>query len=254
MTTTPAALILPRYVHLKVHSAYSLLEGALPIAKLAKLADAAQMPALALTDTNNMFGCLEFADKLAGAGIQPITGLSLAVDFGDQAASGPAAMASKAASPLAPPHRDGLLALYAMNEAGYANLMKLASDAHLETRDGEAPHVKLANLVARAKGLIVLTGGPDGPINRPLVDGNMALADARLHKLAAAFGDRLYVELQRHRAEPEKIAEPHLLDLAYEHGLPIVATNECYFAKADDFEAHDVLPFSSCVECILPED
>ena len=243
MSTPPpsAPLVLPRFVHLKVHSAYSGLEGALPIAKLAQLADAAGMPALALTDTNNMFGCLEFADKLAGAGIQPITGLSLAVDFEEAAAQPATMMAVKGLSPLAPPHRDGLVALYAMSETGYENLMKLASDAHLGTRDGESPHVKLSNLIAHASGLIVLTGGPDGPINRPLVDGNTTLAEARLKALAATFGDRLYVELQRHRAEPERIAEPRLLDLAYAHGLPIVATNECYFAKRDDYEAHDVL-------------
>ncbi len=231
---------MPPYVHLKVHSAYSLLEGALPIAKLAKLADAAGMPALALTDTNNMFGCLEFADKLAGAGVQPITGISVAVDFEEQTKAG-ALAAAKGLAHAVHAQRDGLLALYAMNERGYENLMKLASDAHLKTTDGETPHIKLSNLLARCEGVIALSGGPDGPINRPITDGNMELAEARLKALAAAFGDRLYVELQRHKAEAEIAAEPHLLDLAYTHDLPLVATNECYFAKPDDYEAHDVL-------------
>ena len=78
----------PRFVHLKVHSAYSLLEGALHISSLAKLAGAQRMPAVGLTDTNNMFGVLEFSDKLAAAGIQPIAGCSLQTDFGDSQGGG----------------------------------------------------------------------------------------------------------------------------------------------------------------------
>src|SRR5690606_31551938 len=84
MTATPT---LPKYVHLKVHSAYSLLEGALPIGKIAKLAEAAGMPAIGLTDTNNLFGALEFSEKLAGAGIQPIVGGAFDTDFADGAAA-----------------------------------------------------------------------------------------------------------------------------------------------------------------------
>ena len=126
--------IRPKFVHLKVHSAYSLLEGALVIAKLAKLAAAAGMPALGLTDTNNMFGALEFSDKVASVGVQPITGVSLAIDFCD--ARKDDALRKGTIQP-GNPHRDGLIALYAMNEAGYANLMKLASRAHLGTSDIE---------------------------------------------------------------------------------------------------------------------
>ncbi len=239
-STQPAPLQMPPYVHLKVHSAYSLLEGALPIAKLAKLAEAAGMPALALTDTNNLFGCLEFADKLANSGIQPITGISLAVDFEEHSKAG-ALAAAKGLIHVVPARRDGMLALYAMSERGYENLMKLASDAHLKTADGETPHVKISNLAAHCEGLIALTGGPEGPIHRPIGDGNIDLAETRLKRLATAFGDRLYVELQRHGAETEIAAEPHLLDLAYRLDVPLVATNECYFAKPDDYEAHDVL-------------
>src|SRR6202048_4144363 len=109
------------FVHLHVHSSYSLLEGALPIAKLAELAKADRQPALALTDTDNMFGALEFSDKLAGYGIQPIIGCALAVDFGDQEA------------PRHPGHHVKLprLVLLAASEEGYANLMRLTSHAFL---------------------------------------------------------------------------------------------------------------------------
>ncbi len=230
--------IRPKFVHLKVHSAYSLLEGALVIAKLAKLAAAAGMPALGLTDTNNMFGALEFSDKVASVGVQPITGVSLAIDFCD--ARKDDALRKGTIQP-GNPHRDGLIALYAMNEAGYANLMKLASRAHLGTSDIEPPHIKRADLEKYAAGLIVLTGGPDGPINRALEDGQAELTTARLAFLKATFGDRLYIELQRHGEKREIDCEPQLIDQAYGQGIPLVATNECYFGAPGDHEAHDAL-------------
>src|SRR5690349_9126833 len=113
-----------RFVHLKVHSAYSLLEGALPISKLAKLAAAYGFPAIALTDTNNLFGALEFSDKIAAAGVQPIIGVSIDVDFGERQPD-PIERAGQVARPVihAP------VALLAMNEAGYANMMKIVSRA-----------------------------------------------------------------------------------------------------------------------------
>jgi DNA polymerase-3 subunit alpha len=236
--TAPA----PRYIPLKVHSAYSLLEGALPIGKLAKLAEANGYPALALTDTNNMFGALEFSEKLSGSGIQPIAGVSLAVDFGERA--GEAKSVVQAAAKAATPHEansDGLLALLAMNADGYANLMKLASHAFLLPADGEPPHVEFADIVAHSAGIIVMTGGPDGPIDRAIRDGRSGVAEQRLLALKATFGDRLYVELQRHGLQGEREVEPELLQLAYRHGLRIVATNEVYFGKPDDYEAHDAL-------------
>nr|PZN86614.1 MAG: DNA polymerase III subunit alpha [Pseudomonadota bacterium] len=226
------------FVHLKVHSAYSLLEGALPIGTIAKLCQEMGFPAVALTDTNNLFGVLEFSDKLSRAGIQPIAGVSLTIDFEDterQRAGGPAPSAEQLA------RRDGMIALYAMSERGYANLMKLVSRAHLQSGEDEGPYVTIDQLRAFADDLIVLTGGPDGPIDSALRAGQKALAEARLKTLSKICGDRLYVELQRHGLEQEAMVEPELLDLAYSLELPIVATNEAYFASPDDYEAHDVL-------------
>ncbi|MCU0955156.1 MAG: DNA polymerase III subunit alpha [Hyphomicrobium sp.] len=228
----------PKFIHLKVHSAYSLLEAALPIGKLAKLADGYGFPALGLTDTNNMFGGLEFSDKLAGAGIQPIAGVALACQLTEaKSKSGPI--------PGAPvrqhPWRDGLLALFAMNEVGYSNLMKLVSAAHLGTEGEDAPFVTASQIAAHADGVIALTGGPDGPIDRALLDGQPGYAEERLLFLKRTFGDRLYVEVQRHGTRAEQEVEPQLLELAYRHFVPIVATNEVYFATPDDFEAHDAL-------------
>ena len=240
-SATPAGTAPPRgpvFVHLKVHSAYSLLEGALPIGTIAKLAEKIAMPAIALTDTDNLFGALEFSEKLSGAGIQPITGVSLAIDFEDSQkpqglhATGPAPKAAGA---------DGRLALLAMNDAGYANLMKLVSAAHLGAKDGDSPHVTLTKLALHTEGLIVLTGGPDGPIDSPLRDAQDAIAKPRLLALKKLYGDRLYIELQRHGLDTERQVEPLLIDLAYANDIALVATNECYFAKSDDCEAHDAL-------------
>jgi DNA polymerase III subunit alpha len=227
----------PRFVHLKVHSAYSLLEGALQISSLAKLAGALRMPAVGLTDTNNMFGVLEFSDKLAAAGIQPIAGCALQTDFGDGHGHGPARIGSPegGAKPAGP------LALLCRNDAGYGNLMKLGSACHLKPAETEPPHVKLADIAQHAGGLIALTGGPDGPIDSAIRAGLEELARQRLERLKAIFPGALYVELQRHGLAHEQQVEPRLLQLAYQLGLPIVATNECYFAKADDYEAHDAL-------------
>ncbi len=234
--------MLPRFVHLKVHSAYSLLEGAITIPRLAKLAAAHRFPAVGLTDTNNLFGALEFSDKLAAAGIQPIVGCTLAVDFEDRpkAVAGvpPEGMPAGAGAGNA---RDGRLALLAMNAAGYQNLMKLSSRVFFDPAQDEPPHLKLTRLETLSEGLIALTGGPDGPIDGALREGQTRLAGARLDRLARIFGNRLYVELQRHGLKGEIETEPALLDLAYAAGVPIVATNEVYFASPDDYEAHDAL-------------
>ena len=225
-------------MHLKVHSAYSLLEGAITIPRLAKLAVGNGFPALGLTDTSNLFGALEFSDKLADSGIQPIVGCTLQIDFGDrpQANGLGARRRQQARSQPA-----GALALIACSDAGYQNLMKLASRAFFDPGEDEAPHIQIERLEAWGEGLIALTGGPDGPIDKALREDQKELALERLKILEKIFGDRLYVEIQRHGLKHEIETEPALLDLAYARALPIVATNEVYFASPDDYEAHDAL-------------
>jgi len=224
---------MPGFVHLHVHSSYSLLEGALTIARLAELAKADRQPALALTDTDNMFGALEFSDKMAAAGIQPIVGCALAVDFADQDALPRAGN---------PPHLErSRIVLLAARENGYRSLMRLNSRAFLETAPNEPPHLRLSWLEGETEGLIALTGGPGGPLDGAIVAGPGHLADARCEALARLFGDRLYIELQRHGTGGERSAEPALIALAYARGIPLVATNEPLFARQEDYEAHDAL-------------
>jgi DNA polymerase-3 subunit alpha len=223
----------PGFVHLHVHSSYSLLEGALTIARLAELAKADHQPALALTDTDNMFGALEFSEKLAGYGVQPIVGCALAVDFGDQD-NGP--RHNTAAAPIRQ-----LIVLLAAREAGYRSLMRLNSRAFLESPPNEPSHIKLAWLEDEADGLIVLTGGPGGPLDVAIVAGNSGLAASRCDALTKLFADRLYIELQRHGVETERVTESVLVEMAYSKGIPLVGTNEPYFATREDYEAHDAL-------------
>src|SRR5450759_2495876 len=218
MTQKPsAAMSSAGFVHLHVHSAYSLLKGSIKIQKLAELAKADRQPALALTDTDNMFGALEFSDKM--------------VDFGDQ---DPSARNALAAGP-------SRIVLLAARERGYRSLMRLNSRAFLETPVHQAPHIKFEWLQGDAEDLIALTGGPEGPIALAINADHGSLAATRCDRLASLFGDRFYIELQRHGIEKERRAEAALIDLAYAKGLPLVATNEPYFATADDYEAHDAL-------------
>src|SRR4051795_1908003 len=232
MTSKPtASMSNAGFVHLHVHSAYSLLKGSIKIQKLGELAKADRQPALALTDTDNMFGALEFSDKMAGYGIQPIIGCELALDFGDQdvnARNGVSAAPSR-------------IVLLAARERGYRSLMRLNSRAFLETPVHQVPHIHFAWLEGETDDLVALTGGPDGPISLAFHADQPALAASRCDRLASVFGDRLYIELQRHGAERERRVEGGLIDLAYAKGLPLVATNEPYFATTDDYEAHDAL-------------
>jgi DNA polymerase-3 subunit alpha len=222
------------FVHLRAHSAYSLSEGALPIKQMAKLAADMGMPALAITDTGNLFGALEFSEAMVEKGVQPIIGITLQVDFGDTDRD-------HAMRPGAAIERFPVVALLAKDETGYGNLMRLSSKAFLETPDNAEPHIAFDLLVECAQGLICLSGGPNGPIDGALRQQHAPLARDRLLRLRDAFGDRLYVELQRHGSDDERLGEEALVGLAFELDLPVVATNEPYFARPEDYAAHDAL-------------
>ena len=223
------------FVHLRVHSAYSLLEGALTIPKLVSLAAEERMPALALTDTNNLFGALEFSEYAAQAKIQPIIGCTLSLSFAAEPEARPDS------GELVKHINHGRIALLAKDASGYANLIKLSTEAYRYGADSGEALVTIAHLALHQEGLIALTGGPDGVIDRAIAANDFRFAETALNQLKGIFGDRLYVELQRHSLAQERTIEPLLLDLAYDNHLPIVATNEPYFASPDDFEAHDAL-------------
>ena len=222
----------PRFIHLRVHTEYSLLEGAVRLKTLPALCDKANMPAVAVTDTNNMFCALEFSVSALAAGVQPIVGCQVDVAY-ETTAPGERAV------------RPAPVVLLAQNRRGYEGLMKLNSCLYL--READWPHVTLDELAAHSDGLICLSGGPDGPVGRLLRQGARAKAEALMTRLAGMFGDRLYVELQRHPTETgalpeaERLSERPSIEMAYAMNLPLVATNDVYFPKTEMYEAHDAL-------------
>ena len=219
------------FVHLRVKSAYSLLEGAIRPGELAELARDHAMPAVAVTDANNLFGVFEISETLAKRGVQPIVGCLLSVDLDDKPVA--AGMVSR--------HKPAQLPVLVQNADGYRNLSKLLSGAYLKAAPGDWPCVKTADLAAHSEGLIALTGGPGGPLNSLIANGQPEAADEVFKKLAAIFPDRLYVELQRHGLAEERAAEEGLIDRAYALDLPLVATNDVHFGSAAMYEAHDAL-------------
>ena len=222
------------FVHLRVHSAYSLLEGALPLSKLVAQAAKDSAPAVAVTDTNNLFGALEFAQKAVKEGVQPIIACQLDFSF--------PGVREESSRSVARRHGPELFALVliAANEAGYRNLVRLVSRAYLETHGEAAVHLPLEILDGLADGIICLTGGPRGPIGRALKSDHPQFAEERLLALKDLFGDRLYVEIER-LAGYDRALEAATIDLAYRHDLPLVATNEAFFLTREDFDAHDAL-------------
>ena len=216
------------FVHLRVRSAYSLLEGAIKANEIGPLAAKAGMPAAAITDRANLFGALEFSQYTKDAGVQPIIGCALPVSgIGE-----------------GPPERWArcpTVVLLAQNEAGWLNLMSLSSTAYLESESPDDAAVPWETVVARSQGLILLSGGPDGPVNPLFAAGKAAEGRAVLDAMGEAFGDRFYVELQRHGRPIEAAAEPGLVAWAYDNDVALVATNDVYFDKADMHVAHDAL-------------
>ncbi|WP_116133809.1 DNA polymerase III subunit alpha [Tropicimonas sp. IMCC34043] len=222
----------PRFIHLRLHTEYSLLEGAVRVKKLPGLVAGMGMPAVAVTDTDNMFGALEFSVTATANGVQPILGCQVSLGYEPT-------LPGQKPVPPAP------IVLLAQDDAGYGNLLKLNSCLYLRG-DGQLPHVTPEDIERHAAGLICLTGGPDGPLGRLVRAGHPETAEILLARLSAAFADRLYVELQRHPGEDglpgaEVQTERFFVETAYARGLPLVATNDVYFPDSSYYEAHDAL-------------
>lgn len=225
------AAAMPTFVHLRTHSAYSLAEGAIRIKDLIPLAKALEMPAVAVTDTGNLFGAVEFSVTASKSGIQPIIGCQLWIEKPEQIDQ----KNRKCEMP------DQIVVLV-QNKQGYMNLMKLSSKAYQTPLEhAEKPAISWDDLEKYNEGLICLTGGAKGSVCRLLFENQAASAEALLLRLHKTFGDRLYVELERHGAPEEVATEDGLIDLAFKHNIPIVATNNCYYAEPDMYEAHDAL-------------
>lgn len=220
------------FIHLRVHSAYSLAEGAIKVQSLPKLCQQFNQPAVAITDTNNLFGALEIAMLCASSGIQPIIGCELNIKFAD--ITGP-------------------LVLLVTSAEGYANLLEIVSFLYLGTTSKqENLYLPFEHLESRTKGLIALTGGIEGVwgqfLEKERKNTNIQKEQERenkaenfLKQLKTYFPDTLYVEIQRHGTSAEQELEDVFIEKAYEHNLPLVATNNVYFSDSSYFEAHDAL-------------
>lgn len=219
------------FIHLRTHTAYSLAEGAITIKDLAKRCDKYDMPAVGITDTANLFGALEFSLELSGAGIQPIVGCQLYIESGED--------------------QPDILPLIVQTKQGYKNLLKIVSQAYLQSVHDHLPVASWASLEQYNEGLIALTGGvtwaahdlvqgvPFPALNRLLLKQKQDEAETYIQRLQKIYSDRLYIELTRHGLYEERVLEPKLLDLALRYNIPIVATNHAYFLDADIFPAHD---------------
>jgi DNA polymerase-3 subunit alpha len=214
------------YVPLRIFSSYTMLEGAIEPKAIAKQAKRFDFPAAALTDRNGLYAAMAFTDACREAGVQPIVGTMLAV--------------ARPGGGTGQPVLDWI-GLYAQNDRGYDNLCTLVSAAHLGRPVEEPAHVSLDALEGRSDGLIALTGGSEGALARLLAEEQESAAAAMLERLRALFPGRLYVELSRRQDPVEIRSEPRLLELAYAHDLPLVATNPAAYADAHFHEAHDAL-------------
>ncbi|MBI4365859.1 MAG: DNA polymerase III subunit alpha [Deltaproteobacteria bacterium] len=221
------------FVHLHCHTYYSLLDGALPIEALAARAKALKMPALAMTDHGNLFGAVEFYETMGEAGVKPIIGCE--VYLLTRAKLTERSVLREGAGSLS--H----LTLLARNYAGYQNLCKLSSIAHL---DGfyYKPRIDKETLAAHAGGLIALSGCLRGEVPGLLARGEAEAARIAAEWYARLFGEGcFYLELMRHGLEDQAKVNAGLLDLARQCGLPVVATNDCHYLEQAHAAAHDAL-------------
>ncbi len=220
------------FVHLTNKTEYSLSEGAITINRIAELCESFRMPAVGITDTNNMFGALEFSDKISSYGVQPLIGCNIKINIPTEYKLDLSQLDDKFF----------FLNLFAKNLKGYQNLLELSSLCYTKHTTNNA--INLSDIYNKKDGLIVLTGGRNNLIDPILNSGKSIIADQFIQNLKEQFNDNLYVEIQR-LGNSNKKNENALLNLVYDHSLPLVATNEVYFESPDYYEAHDAL---SCIE------
>lgn len=211
----------PRFIHLHLHTEYSLIDGLIGIKPLMRTLMTKRMPAVALTDHCNLFAMVKFYRAALAAGIKPIIGADVHV----------------ASTP------DGKnpsnLVLLCQNEIGYKNLTRLISRAYLEGQQTVLPLIQKSWLQGAQEGLIALSGGRTGEIGQAILGNQSALTQSLAQEWANLFPDRFYIELQRTGREHETFYIQAALEIASHTQIPVVATNDVRFLAADDFEAHE---------------
>jgi DNA polymerase III subunit alpha len=222
------------FVHLHVHTEYSLLDSTIRLNDLIKKAKEYAMPAIAITDHGNMSGAIDFYRQAHDNGIKPIIGCELCV--------APGSRFDKKMSTTG--EATGHLVLLVKNMQGYKNLIKLVSAAHIE---GFYNHPRVDKELLRqfSEGLIALSACLHGEIASDIVKGNMDKARESACEYRGIFGeDNFYLEIMEHGIPDQKIANQGLIELSKELSIPLVATNDCHYLNAGDAEAHNVLSVS----------
>ncbi len=221
------------FVHLRVHSRLSIGASTIEVKKIPKLCAENNMLACALTDTNMMSGCAEFSDVMPNAGIQPIIGVEITLNHHN---ADPKMLRATSLSKIV---------LLAQSHTGYLNLCELSRVMYMRDENHHlGPYITFEELQSHSDGVICLSGAHVGPIGMAILNAQDNLAKTYAERFVKIFGDRFYIEVQRHGLEAEIKTEPMFLEIAKDLNIPIVATNDVCFAGASDYEAADAL---SCV-------
>ena len=208
------------YNHLKIHSQYSICEGAIKIDNLKDFCKANKIQSVGISDTHNLSGALEFSENLSSIGTQPIIGTQILFKY---------------------KNFFGLIPLIAKDKDGYKNIIELSSKSYLDNDNLNDPHCNFDDLIANNDGIIVLSGSINCLIGKLFNKGLSDEADNIYKILSETFIDNFYIEIQRHNDLNEKQFETFNLNLSKKYNLPIIATNEVYYLDRSMHEAHDAL-------------
>ena len=209
-----------KFNHLKIHTQYSICEGAIKIDNLKIFCKERKIQSIGLSDTSNLCGALEFAENISKVGTQPIIRTQINFKFEDTI---------------------GLIPLIALNDDGYKRIIELSSKSYLENDALSDPHCDISELYKNDKGVLILSGSIQGFFGKLFDKGRFSEIHKIYQKILSNFHNRFYLEIQRHGDQNEKIFEKYNLQKSNEFKIPIIATNEVFYLHQDMHEAHDAL-------------
>ena len=208
------------FTNFKIHTQYSICEGAIKIEDLAQYCKENKIPAIGLSDSSNLCGALEFSESISKVGTQPIIGTQINFKYSDTI---------------------GKLPIFAKTELGYGNLVKLSSKSFLESNEKEVPNCSIEELLKNSKDIVVLSGGIDSLFSNLVKKNKIKETESLAAKLKETFSDSFYLEIQRHNDEGEKRLENIFLNLSEKTNIPLIASQEIFYINQDMHEAHDAL-------------
>ena len=196
------------FTNFKIHTQYSICEGAIKIEDLAQYCKENKIPAIGLSDSSNLCGALEFSESISKVGTQPIIGTQINFKYSDTI---------------------GKLPIFAKTELGYGNLVKLSSKSFLESNEKEVPNCSIEELLKNSKDIVVLSGGIDSLFSNLVKKNKIKEAESLAAKLKETFSDSFYLEIQRHNDEGEKRLENIFLNLSEKTNIPLIASQEIFY-------------------------